>query len=310
MKLEDQIRKLIAFKKPEPTALYNPAPIDDPKGGVDRGRPDNWCHRPSAPLGGGLPANQSEGWDGGGVWYRPCIRQVGYEEWKNNQAVRAETIASCPMCANNWDATCDFVARNKFGRWAEHFGSTCDLESHCILVYRSPDPDDFPEDGRKGYSYEEFWGAPSPGIGRGIWMTWWDTMRTFFGTSGWGSNETADELLRNTSGGTFFVDELRLEVGGHWTEMTHGIPNPRMRRMFEGGCWRAAIGACCTPGGEFGGFSCSQTSGRECKGTFHPGKTCADINGDNCGKNKLQPNDQTKKTKEAMDMVMSLLKRK
>jgi hypothetical protein len=303
MKLEDQIRKLIAFKKPEPTALYNPAPIDEPKGGVDRGRPDNWCNRPRAPLGGGLPANQSEGWDGGGVWYRPCIRQVGYEEWKNNQAVRAETIASCPMCANNWDATCDFVARNKFGQWAEHFGSTCDLESHCILVYRSPDPDDFPEDGRKGYSYEEFWGAPSPRIGRGIWMTWWDTMRTFFGTSWWGSNETADELLRNTSGGTFFVDELRLDVGGHWTGMTHGIPNPTMRKMFEGGCWRAAIGACCTFS-EFGTASCTTTTSSSCKGVFTPGGDCSGQNP--CGGGAPNPVQQ----KEAMDMVMAILKRK
>jgi len=70
-------------------------------------------------------------------------------------------------------------------------------------------------------------------------------------------------------------------------------------------------GACCSPDGEFGGFRCDSTTSTGCVGNFYPGKSCADINGNNCGlaPNPLQQSNQVKRPKEAIDMVMSSLKR-
>jgi hypothetical protein len=74
----------------------------------------------------------------------------------------------------------------------------------------------------------------------------------------------------------------------------------------------AQTGACCKIAGEFGGFTCVPTTGSECgDGTFYPGKSCGDIDDDNCGlaRNPIQESDQVKRPKEILDMVMSSLKR-
>jgi hypothetical protein len=70
-------------------------------------------------------------------------------------------------------------------------------------------------------------------------------------------------------------------------------------------------GACCSVVGDFGGFACTEVAGTaNCQGTFYPGQSCQQIGGDNCGlaPNPLQKNNQAKKQKEVMDMVMSMIK--
>ena len=85
-----------------------------------------------------------------------------------------------------------------------------------------------------------------------------------------------------------------------------------IRRLYAAKCWFlvAQTGSCCEFS-EFGTASCTTTTSSSCKGVFTPGGDC---NGQNpCGggaPNPVQQNDQGKKQKEAMDMVMSLLKRK
>jgi len=92
------------------------------------------------------------------------------------------------------------------------------------------------------------------------------------------------------------------------------IPSLLQRRMMEMGCYGVpfvrSTGSCCTFS-EFGTASCATTTSSSCKGVFTPGGDCSGQNP--CGglmPNPLQQNDQGKKQKEAMDMVMSLLKRK
>ena len=85
-----------------------------------------------------------------------------------------------------------------------------------------------------------------------------------------------------------------------------------VRRLYAAKCMFlvAQTGSCCEFS-EFGTPSCTTTTSSSCQGVFTPGGDC---NGQNpCGggaPNPLQQNDQGKKTKEAMDMVVSLLKRK
>ncbi len=47
-------------------------------------------------------------------------------------------------------------------------------------------------------------------------------------------------------------------------------------------------GACCSPAGDFEGFSCENVLREsDCAGDFHPGEDCENIGGDNCGATKI-----------------------
>lgn len=68
-------------------------------------------------------------------------------------------------------------------------------------------------------------------------------------------------------------------------------------------------GSCCTFD-DFGGAQCSEVgSAGDCQGVFTPGGNCSGSNP--CGNlmpNPIQKNDEMKKQKQAMDMVMSIMK--
>ena len=67
----------------------------------------------------------------------------------------------------------------------------------------------------------------------------------------------------------------------------NGIPSRYGRMLWDIGCFGRLPetgGACCSPAGDFGGFSCTQvSSAAQCDGQFYGGKTCEQIGGDNCG---------------------------
>jgi len=88
-----------------------------------------------------------------------------------------------------------------------------------------------------------------------------------------------------------------------------------LRQLYIAKCGFAvsSAGACCTAS-EFGGFTCAPAAGAgACKGTFFPGKSCAQIDNDNCGlqQNPLQqnPNEQKKAAGELIKQL-KLFKRK
>ena len=68
------------------------------------------------------------------------------------------------------------------------------------------------------------------------------------------------------------------------------------KMMFDARCYlteQATTGACCSPAGDFGGFSCTQvSSAAQCNGQFYGGQTCEQIGGDNCGAAKDNPINQ------------------
>jgi hypothetical protein len=316
MKLEDQIRKLIAFKKPEPTALYEPTPmVDEPI--VDSIKPKG---------GSGLRGAETCSYWDGGSWAWPMVANP-----------------MCKICDTNPQPFCDCLRA---------YNNPCYREYIPWRHHPDPQPPTLPPafpnmpegcpsieqmDG-PGYTEEEWVGNPETLSGeRYIWNSWAWLTRTadgklgeydFHGLYNWpgdpetdgGSNPNFHPLDPDSLWGT--IDGRRWymrDIWAYWFGPNGGAtfyPTLRERRMKEMGCFGIPLlrtnGACCAPAGEFGGFTCSSTTSNQCNGTFYPGRNCADIGGDNCGlaPNPLQQSDQTKKTKEAMDMVMSLLKRK
>jgi hypothetical protein len=105
-----------------------------------------------------------------------------------------------------------------------------------------------------------------------------------------------------------------------WEGEYSGIPGvPYIARyLMDNGCLpgQQVPGACCSVAGDFGGFSCAEVGGPEqcLNGTFHPGKTCAQIGGDNCGKSKVSVITPSKKenrqlgTASITDMIIRALK--
>ena len=86
-----------------------------------------------------------------------------------------------------------------------------------------------------------------------------------------------------------------------------------IRQLYAAKCSFAVAqtGSCCVFDDGFGGAQCSETTSSSCPGIYTPGGNC---NGPNpCGglaPNQIQQNQQIKEQKQAIDMVMSILKRK
>jgi hypothetical protein len=122
------------------------------------------------------------------------------------------------------------------------------------------------------------------------------------------------------------VSERSQQLGEVWEAMYSGntsgqvvdgvpIPNRVMRLAYDLGCmgkpYQEQMGACCKPAGDFGGFECSQTRSEDCSlsgGTFHPGATCQEIGGGNCGASSptTTPNNNSKEVIEDEKVVKSL----
>jgi hypothetical protein len=98
-----------------------------------------------------------------------------------------------------------------------------------------------------------------------------------------------------------------------WFSGFYGTMRPTLmeRKILESGCngrpAQQVRGSCCTFS-EFGTASCQDVESADaCTGVFTAGGSCSGANP--CG-GQIQQNDQVKKQKEVMDMVVSLLKRK
>jgi hypothetical protein len=101
---------------------------------------------------------------------------------------------------------------------------------------------------------------------------------------------------------------------GWWASDWQGLPDFMYYAKFlmDNGCiGQVQNGSCCTYS-DFSPPVCAVVaSASDCQGVFTPGGNCSGPNP--CGglaPNQLQQNDETKKQKEVMDMVVSLLKRK
>jgi len=181
-----------------------------------------------------------------------------------------------------------------------------------------------------GYTEEEWVGNPETLSGeRYIWNSWAWLTRTadgklgeydFDGLYNWpgdpetdgGSNPNFHPLDPDSLWSTD-IDGRRWymrDIWAYWFGPNGGAtfyPTLRERRMKEMGCFGIPLlrtnGACCTFS-EFGTASCATTTSSSCQGVFTPGRDCSGPNP--CGGGAPNPVQQ----KEAMDMVMSLLKRK
>jgi hypothetical protein len=106
-----------------------------------------------------------------------------------------------------------------------------------------------------------------------------------------------------------------------WTDNEfQGLPTIPywVKYLMDNGCvvGQEVPGACCSVAGDFGGFSCAEVGGSDqcLNGTFHPGKTCEQIGGDNCGKSKISVIAPSKRentqlgTASITDMIIRALK--
>ncbi len=86
----------------------------------------------------------------------------------------------------------------------------------------------------------------------------------------------------------------------------NGVPSVYGRMLWDIGCFGRLPetgGACCSPAGDFEGFSCTQvSSASSCDGEFYPGQTCDQIGGDNCGAAAGQPVNQNIKITELSEV--------
>ena len=325
--LESILNKLIA--KVELAPLYDPVPLEPGDSEV-------------APKGGG---------GNGGRGTEACgYSRVGFNDysymWGNNDGGRNPRGSSnfpyweCPICTGSAPpAICACISAyyNPCYNWHWSNGKGGLNRDNTWPTWDPPAYSSYPpgcpsaqELEGPGYTEEEWIGDPETLSGqRYRWFAWDYLTRIRNPDGSWtlGQLSPLDDSITGFHGSENPLDPDsyssiidRVTMRQVWAEFFRGgyggyRPNLLQRKILESGCRGNPgdqTGACCSPDGEFGGFRCSQTYGPQCQGTFHSGKTCADIGGDNCGSamNPIQQNDQTKKTKEAMDMVMSLLKRK
>jgi len=252
MKLEKQIRKLIAFKKLEPTRLEKPSTVKE-----DATRPmTTLC----------------------GITYP--------REYSNDTVVGHYSVAEVYR---------DIIPY-MYCRPLPDGG--------CEPLYLSAPIDSMPSqqtvtDRDQPVSWQRHWGHPE--FNPDDPATW----GSVFGPGGF-----VDGMIRYAN---CQLDENHQPIPCHSEETIREFVDI-VRQLYAARCGFVAsqTGACCKIAGEFGGFMCVPTTGSECgDGTFYPGKSCEDINGDNCSlaRNPIQESDQVKRPKEIMEMVMSSLKR-
>jgi len=322
--LESILNKLIA--KVELAPLYDPVPLEPEVGPGE-----------VAQKGGGRPGERGCGYSVVGMG-DPNYLWGGREPGSYNSTVNHNgTYLECPLCkGSSPPAFCACLAAysNPCYNWhwsagrpptAAHPDSTWDPPAYSSYPPGCPSQEELEG---PGYTEEEWIGNPETLTGqRYRWFAWDYLTRIRHPDGGWSPGQLsplADSIWGYGEANPFDPEAYasripRITMRQLWEEFFSGgyggyRPTLRQRKMLESGCNGnpgEQTGACCSPDGEFGGFRCSQTYGHECQGTFHSGKTCADIGGDNCGSamNPIQQNDQVKRPKEIMDMVMSSLKR-
>ena len=343
--IQDQIRKLLAVKKPEPTALYEPAPMENesavesitPKGGGNRGT--EGCDYSSGAGDSGLYGG----------------RDPNNEATTTFVAYDRNAYGGCPVCNGGAPpAFCACIAAYNNPcynwHWSKHWTDNY-YPPPSNRPERTWEPPAYPsyppgcpsreELTAPGYTVEEWVGNPETLSGqRYIWGNWnWisrvqrpdgsfefpnhvDPAIEFPFNCGPDPVRNPDYDPLDPDSVCGYVDGQRIymrDVYAFWFSANPSyvgmIPSLLERRKMEMGCYGVpfvrSTGSCCTfP--DFGGAECRDVqSASACEGVFIAGGSCS---GDNpCGgldQNPIQQNDQAKNQKQAIDMVMSILKRK
>lgn len=219
-----------------------------------------------------------------------CVDQVSsFSEWKNHPTVREIVFRECPLCRVTWSAACDCLAAgwppytagfhhpgyittaylngNEYAYIGSVAPAFCDVY---MPISSLPSPCYSQEDQYEPGYTEEVWYGSLDG-NSGMWLS--------FASSMFPSNEV-DQVrttCRETPG-----DGCKIAIMDLFGSTKP--PSVAYRALLEAPCFSNLNGACCSAAGDFGGFTCSEVeNSSKCSGTFHAGKRCKDINGDNCG---------------------------
>jgi hypothetical protein len=319
--LESILNKLIA--KVELAPLYDPVPLEPGDSEIAR------------PKGGG--GNGGRGTEGCG-YSRVGFNDLNYmwgngptqDDQRNARASTNFPYGECDLCRGDAPpAICACISAyhnpcynwhwsNGFYPTAAHPDSTWEPPAYPSYPPGCPSAQEL--DG-PGYTEEEWIGNPETLSGqRYRWFAWPYLTRTKNPNGSWANGQLSplDDSIEGFYGSEHPnpLDPNDVTMRQIWAEFFRGgyggyRPTLMQRKILESGCRGNPIeqvrGSCCTFS-EFGTASCQDVeSAGACDGVFTAGGSCSGANP--CG-GQIQQNDQGKKQKEAMDMVMSLLKRK
>jgi len=301
--IEQILQKLIAVKKPEPTALYNPAPIDEQKGGEpwqwDSANPGQYCKTCQSTnppqfcscikaLHGGVFHIIPEDVNNPNFYWNYDPNFVPPRGWKRAM----EWPANCPSLSQmmgpaftnqaEWEAVRTSWITRIADALVAGFAGDYSLDRPAGLFYSLCVP-------------THSWPSTA---GNG----WRDTCHSWV-------ESAINQCVINRRAGLPCTGQL---FDQWWSTDWQGLPNFMYYAKFlmDNGCiGQVQSGSCCTFS-EFGGATCAVVaSASDCKGVFKAGGNCS---GDNpCGglmPNPIQKNEEVKKQKQVMDMVMSILK--
>ena len=322
--IENQIRKLLAVKNPEPTALYEPAPMEN-ESAVES----------ITPKGGGGRGTEGCGYSRIGM-SDPNYLWGGSQPGSYNLGSPLDPPSSCPLCNGGTPpafCACMAAYHNPCYNWhwsrggpptAAHPDSTWDPPAYSSYPPGCPSREELEG---PGYTQEEWVGDPATLSGqRYRWAAWSYLTRIRLPDGSWRPGQEApgvESLYGYGSENPFDPNAVVYrgpptmtmgQLWAYWYTINYDrIPTLYERKLLESGCFGVPgqSGSCCTfP--DFGGAECREVSSAgDCEGVFTAGGSCS---GDNpCGglmPNPIQQNDQAKNQKQAMDMVMSILKRK
>ena len=239
-----------------------------------------------------------------------CIQYLSWPEWRTHPKVREAVSRACPKCAQIWMPACDTLAKG-LGRWETWYFSmslergaynevTPDRmlakvpltppEAGCEKSYLGYWQDEtgpgFPiidlptieyatTASQKAYTPDAWYGPGGyPSMG-GIWARW--------------AGDRAQEVMTRCGENATTAAQCRFwadGAAGVWTTIEDGSGGPsNLEVLIHDHC--TGVSSCCSPAGDFGGFECDEnTTVESCTargGVFHQGKSCDDIQNNNCG---------------------------
>ena len=321
--LESILNKLIA--KVELAPLYDPVPLEPG---------DSEVAPPKGGGGNGGRGTEACGYSRVGFNHPGFLWGDGPNDQRNNRGSTNFPYSECSICTGSAPlAICACISAyyNPCYNWhwsnghyptAAHPDSTWEPPAYPSYPPGCPSAQQL---SGPGYTEEEWIGNPETLTGqRYRWFAWDYLTRIRHPDGSWTRGQPSplnDSIWGYGSENPFdpeaYVDvPQRITMRQLWEQWFSGFygtmrPTLMERKMLESGCngnpAQQVRGSCCTFS-EFGTASCQDVESADaCDGVFKAGGSCSGANP--CG-GQIQQNDQGKKQKEAMDMVMSLLKRK
>jgi len=321
--LESILNKLIA--KVELAPLYDPVPLEPEVGPGE-----------VAQKGGGRPGERGCGYSIVGFNDPNHLMGNGPNDQFNDRGPSNSPYSECELCKGDAPpAICACIAAYHNPcynwHWSNGYG-TFNRDTQTWPTWDPPAYSSYPpgcpsaqELEGPGYTEEEWIGNPETLTGqRYRWFAWDYLTRIRQPDGTWLPGQLSplnDSLWGYGSENPFdpeaYADRvLRITMRQLWAQFFTGgyggyRPTLMQRKILESGCRgnpaQQVRGSCCTFS-EFGTASCQDVESADaCDGVFTAGGSCSGANP--CG-GQIQQNDQVKKQKEAMDMVMAILKRK